>query len=127
VKASPGTDFLLRLKEHRYRFGRGAATSVMQLVFVLTERRFPDNEYLIHFHESLLFLQTSSECGDASRSREMLLFLHGQFAGILNRLDLTSLGPEGTLFHKMTLGQSGKPQILALWSRVPVTSVTGSA
>ena len=65
---------LTQLEEHRYRFGRGAARGVMQLLSVLEKRRFPDSESLIHFHESLLFLRAFPQSAGTLRAAEKLLY-----------------------------------------------------
>ena len=64
---------LSQLEQHRYRFGRGAATGVMRLLSALANRRIPDGASLIHFHESLLFLRAFPQSAGTFRVAEKLL------------------------------------------------------
>ena len=64
---------LTQLEQHRYRFGRGAATGIMQLLPALAKRRFADSASLIHLHESLLFLRAFPQSPATIRAAEKLL------------------------------------------------------
>ncbi len=64
---------LTQLDECRYRFGRHAAASAVQLLSTLAKRRFPDVASLIRFHESLLFLRAFPHSPGVVRTAERLL------------------------------------------------------
>lgn len=64
---------LTQLEECRYRFGRGAAAGIVQLLSALAKRQFPDGASLIRFHESLLFLRAFPQGPGAVRAAEKLL------------------------------------------------------
>jgi hypothetical protein len=64
---------LTRLEVCRYRFGRGEAARVVNLLRWLNARRFTDTASLIRFHEALLFLRAFPQGPVVVRAAERIL------------------------------------------------------
>src|SRR4026209_559799 len=80
-----------RLEESKRQFGVDHGARTERLLAQLGKRRFRDVDYLIRFHEALLFIRARPESGSGFRSAEKLLSTFSQRVEFLKQsgVDLT--------------------------------------
>ncbi|MEK6322004.1 MAG: hypothetical protein AABN33_10005 [Acidobacteriota bacterium] len=75
----PSLDHLLcQLEESKRQFGADNGARTEKLLALLDQRRFRDVDYLIRFHEALLFIRSHPQSEAAFRRAEELLSTFGQ-------------------------------------------------